>query len=389
MVPPVAVSCSNGLMLALCLILIIIAATVGAVATAQAAGLGRRLGGLDRPEPAMAHKVNATSLPNTGGIGIFTTFSLVAAAAFTAAWALPEGFWQSLGPGAAALADELRNHTPGAVAWWLAMLVMHLLGVIDDRRNLAAWPKLIVQCLVALYLATVLDLRIFHFLDAMLPGGEALSVLLSMLWIVTIVNAMNFLDNMDGLSAGVGAIIAALYLAAALLTGQWLVAGWCAVLVGTLMGFLVFNFHPARIYMGDGGSLVLGLSLATVSIVTTYHEWAEVEAVPVRVHALLMPLVLFAVPLYDFFSVVVLRLLQGRSPFVGDKQHFSHRLVQRGLSVRQAVMLVWLCTIATGLGGVLFGQLRPWQASLIAAQVGCIIAVLAMLEFAGWRRRQL
>ncbi len=389
MVPPVAVSCSNGLMLALCLILVLIAATIGAAATAQALGLGRRLGGLDRPEPGLAHKAGATSVPNTGGIGIFTAFTLVAAAGFIAAWALPEGFWEAFGPGAAALADELRHHTPGALAWWLALLVMHLLGVIDDRRNLPAFPKLIVQCLVALYLATVLDLRIFHFLDAMLPGGEALSVLLSMLWIVTIVNAMNFLDNMDGLSAGVAAIIAALYLAAALLTGQWLVAGWCAVLVGILAGFLVFNVHPARIYMGDGGSLVLGLSLATASIVTTYHEWAQVEAVPVRVHALLMPLVLFAVPLYDFFSVVVLRLLQGRSPFVGDKQHFSHRLVERGLSVRQAVMLVWLCTIATGLGGVLFGQLKPWQAGLIAAQVGCIVAVLAMLEFAGWRRRQL
>ncbi len=374
-------------MLAICLVLILIAAALAVLLTRLAIGAGHRLGRIDRPVATIAHKVDAASVPNTGGMGIFAAFSLIAAAGFLAAWVLPAAALEALGPAAESLAALLRPLTGAAAAWWVALLALHVLGVIDDRRNLSAMPKLAAQCLVALYLAVALDLRIFHFLDALVPGGVALSLLLTVLWIVSITNAMNFLDNMDGLSAGVGAVIATLYLAAALLTEQWLIAAWCGALAGCLLGFLIFNFHPARVYMGDGGSLVLGLSLASISIAMTYYEPGEAGAVPSRTHAVLMPLVVFAVPLYDFFSVVVLRLLQGRSPFVGDKQHFSHRLVERGLSVRQAVGLVWLCTLATGLGGVLFGHLKPWQAGVIAAQVACIVALLAMLEFAGWRRR--
>jgi UDP-GlcNAc:undecaprenyl-phosphate GlcNAc-1-phosphate transferase len=222
------------------------------------------------------------------------------------------------------------------------------------------------------------------------PAGAAASVVLSILWIVAITNAMNFLDNMDGLSAGVGAIIAALYLAAALLAGQWFVAGLAAIVLGALLGFLVFNFPPARLFMGDGGSLPLGFLLAVISARTSdFAPFSlpgprpEALVLPGHWYGVLMPAVVLAVPLYDLVSVTLIRLRRGRSPFHADRNHFSHRLVRRGLTQRSAVLVIYLATAATGLGGVMLGTLQRWQAALVALQVLATLATLALLEASG------
>jgi len=263
----------------------------------------------------------------------------------------------------------------------VALLVLHVMGWIDDRWGLSASGKLAVQLLVAAVLAVFFDMRVLQFLDGYGSVGVAASVVLSVLWMATITNAMNMLDNMDGLSGGVGAIIAALYLAACLIGGQWFVAALAAAVLGGLLGFLVFNFPPARVFMGDAGSLPLGLVLAILSIRTTYFE--SEAASPGGWYAVLMPLVVMAVPLYDLCSVVGIRLWQGRHPFSGDQQHFSHRLVRMGLSRPTAVMVIWLVTLATGIGGVILASVAPWQAAVIAVQVAAVLGILAILEQTG------
>jgi UDP-GlcNAc:undecaprenyl-phosphate GlcNAc-1-phosphate transferase len=256
--------------------------------------------------------------------------------------------------------------------------LLHIMGLVDDRRHLGPFVKLAIQLVIAVVLAVVFNIRVLHLLEPYWGSfGFIASVVITILWMVVITNAINFLDNMDGLAGGVAAIIAALFLGATLINGQWFVAALSALLLGALIGFLVFNFPPAKVFMGDGGSLVVGMLLAIISIRTTYFDSTQG---PSHLHAILMPLILLAVPLYDFTSVTLIRLSQGRSPFVGDQSHFSHRLVRKGLSKRTAVLVIWLCTLATGLSGVMLGSLTPWQAVIAGGQTLIILAVLAILE---------
>src|SRR5256714_8892875 len=145
------------------------------------------------------------------------------------------------------------------------MLGMHIMGLLDDRRALGPYLKLLVQ--IALAAALVIGFKEMRVLTAL---GATLSVIVTIVWIVAITNAFNFLDNMDGLSAGVAAVCTVAFLAAALSIGQWFVAASLALLLGALLGFLCFNFPPASIFMGDSGSLVIGLVLGVLTIRTTY-----------------------------------------------------------------------------------------------------------------------
>ncbi|NBC11540.1 MAG: undecaprenyl/decaprenyl-phosphate alpha-N-acetylglucosaminyl 1-phosphate transferase, partial [Planctomycetes bacterium] len=274
------------------------------------------------------HKRHNGPVPNTGGVGIVWGVVLPMAALLGLAWLLEPAH-----TGRAELVAGMRAMTRGGAVLIAALLALHVVGVIDDRRPLPAGVKLLMQALAALAVVWFADTRVLELLDAALPGGYLLSMVLSVLWIVVITNAFNMLDNMDGLSAGVGAIAAAIFLAAALLAGQWFVAGAAALLLGVLLGFLCFNFPPATLFMGDGGSLVLGFLLSVIAVQTTYAP----QGVAGRAYALLTPLVVLAVPLYDLVSVVWIRLRQRKPPWVGDTQHFSHRLVKLGLSRRRAV----------------------------------------------------
>jgi UDP-GlcNAc:undecaprenyl-phosphate/decaprenyl-phosphate GlcNAc-1-phosphate transferase len=228
-------------------------------------------------------------------------------------------------------------------------------------------------------------------------GGPWASYVLTLLWVLVITNAMNFLDNMDGLSAGLGAIASACFLAIAVFAGQWFVAAALALLLGSLLGFLWFNKPIASIFMGDGGSLVLGFLLAFLSVRITYATAAEsplatwdlnqpVSPQPQSLmhwYAPLTPLVVLAVPLYDFTTVVLLRLSQGKSPLVGDLQHVSHRLVSRGLTKPLAVVTVCGLAGIVGLAGVLLPGASASEAVLIACQVLLLVIVMAIMEFGG------
>ena len=249
-----------------------------------------------------------------------------------------------------------------------------LLGLWDDIKHLRPSTKLIVQFIVALIVAAGANVRVELFI-----ADRIVTSLLSAFWIVMIINAFNFLDNMDGASGGIAAITVAILFVMAASSGQVFVGALSIVFVGTMLGFLIFNFCPASIYMGDAGSFVVGFFVAILTLRTTYYHQAQSG----RWYAVLTPLVIMALPLYDFISVTILRIAQGKSPFVGDTQHFSHRLKKRGLSETQAVLTLYLATLCTGAGAIVLSQVSAAYAILIFVQTVMILAIIAVLETAG------
>lgn len=374
----------------LILLLVPVSLALGLLATWSLMRLAGRWGVVDVPG-SQAHKGHERAVPNVGGVAIFWSMVLPTLAVLAAAWWLPMEAWSGwLGP-AAEHVRGLRATGPTALGVLGCVLALHAVGLIDDRRPLGPWSKLAAQTAVAAVLAGWLGVRVLEMLTTWAgPAGTMASVLVSMLWIVAVTNAMNMLDNMDGLSGGVGAIVSGVILWLALAGGQWFVAAQAALLLGALLGFLAFNYPRARVFMGDGGSLVLGLMLAVLSVRTTYTQLDGLRGEEtIRAvgrtgwHHLLMPMVMLAVPLYDMASVMALRWRQGRSPLRGDRQHFSHRLVERGLGKASAVAVIWMCALATGLGAIAMSGLPAWGAAVIGAQTLAVLWVLGMLESAG------
>ncbi len=253
----------------------------------------------------------------------------------------------------------------------LLILVLFILGLWDDKKHLGPFCKLGVQFAVAIAAAFFADIRVEFFIE-----NKIITSLLSAFWIVLIINAFNFLDNMDGLSAGIAVITSSILFTAAALNGQVFIGSMALIFIGTLLGFLVFNFPPAKIFMGDAGSLVVGFFVALLSLRTTYYNQAQSG----QWYPVLMPLVVMAVPLYDFISVTLLRICQGKSPFVGDTQHFSHRIKKRGLTDTQTVLTLYMATLCTGLSATFLYQVNLAGAVLIFAQTVMILLIIAIFE---------
>jgi UDP-GlcNAc:undecaprenyl-phosphate GlcNAc-1-phosphate transferase len=369
----------------LCLLLIPVAFVVSLVATWVARGVGRRLGALDGAGVSGQVKEAPRRVPNTGGAGIFCGIALPMAVglmvlAGTNAGGVP-GFLEELAPA------NFREFLPGLLgkagdAWIMlaSALVLHVLGLVDDRRPLGPWVKLGVFLIVATGAAIATRTRFFTMLDGA-AGGAWASVGLTVLWFVAVTNALNFLDNMDGLAGGLGLVATLAFFSIALLAEQWFVAASLALLAGALMGFLFFNRPPASVFMGDGGSLVLGFLLAFLSVRITYARIVP-GAGGGAWHGVLAPLVVLAVPMYDLVSVVLLRLSQGKSPMVGDLQHVSHRIARLGLSKPRTVLVLCGFAAATGLAGVVLTRVGTAEAWMLGVQVLLLLVVLAVFEFA-------
>lgn len=395
------------------LLLMVVGFVLGVPLTLAARALGHRLNALDAPGVRGQVKAAPRRVPNTGGIAIFWAF---AAPLLAALGTLALGFDAKLTEWVPALKPHLPGlHAMAGRAWVLLVCaaVLHIVGLIDDRRPLSAAPKMLVMLGVSAAAVWLTDTRLLTALDPFAGGaGMWLSILITVLWIVVITNAFNFLDNMDGLSAGVAAICAAFLLVSALVspTPQWFVAACLALLLGALLGFLVFNFPHgwgstrgtdsrggASIFQGDAGSLVVGFLLALLSVRITYLPVASAMQ-PIGdaltgaagsatrsaslFPAVCTPLVVLAIPLYDLMSVTIIRLRQGKSPFVGDLQHFSHRLVRHGLSKRAAVVVIYGCTLVTAIGGVALPSLNAWQGALVLVQTAAVLCVLGLYEWA-------
>jgi UDP-GlcNAc:undecaprenyl-phosphate/decaprenyl-phosphate GlcNAc-1-phosphate transferase len=332
-----------------------------------------RFGFVDKPGHRKIHKAPT---PLGGGVAIFLGFALPMLAVVAACHVV------TFPPGSveAHYAGGVRLQTPMALALVGAMAAMHLMGLVDDRKALGPYLKLFVQ--LAVTTALVIPFRPLWSLTALderLGAGGAVAVAISVLWITAITNAFNFLDNMDGLSAGVAAVCTAAFLVTAVLISQWFVAACLALLLGALLGFLCFNFNPASIFMGDSGSLVIGLVLGVLTIRTTYlppgKDWGA------GWYAVFAPVIVLAVPLYDLVVVSTIRILRGKSPFVGDTNHFSHRLVARGMSKRTAVLCIYLVTAATAVAAMVLPHVQStFAAVLIFVQTVLILGVVGVLE---------
>lgn len=340
-------------------------------------GLAPRVGFVDRPG---GRKIHDDPKPLGGGVAITLALVVPLLAGTVAVRVAPEWLVERLSDraDAAALVVGAREQTPLSLALIGSILVLHGMGLVDDRRPLGPYLKLIIQLVAAGALVLGFDMRAMTFLDEHV-GGPWLSGLLTVLWIAAITNAFNFLDNMDGLSAGVAAICATAFLVSTCLIGQWFVAGTLACLVGAVLGFLVWNFPPARIFMGDSGSLVIGFVLGVLTIRTTFI--ANGDDFAGSWHGVFAPLLVLALPLYDLVVVSAIRLSRGKSPFVGDRNHFSHRLVNRGMSRRTAVLCLYLVTAATSVSAIVLPQVRSGLiAFLIVGQVLMILGVVMLLE---------
>lgn len=327
---------------------------------------------LDSPGSSGHHK-ELRRVPNIGGIAIFASIILPLAILLV---------WSSAGS-THPLAEAFRSSRDTIVVLVVAIFALHTLGLVDDRRPIPALIKLAAMALVAAVPVALLDIRLLTFLDTQ-PGGILISTLLTILWVLAITNAVNFLDNMDGICAGVSAVIGAVLLVVALSAGDFSSAAVLACASGSSLGFLVWNRPRARIFMGDGGSLVLGFLLAVISVRLTYFD-ASAQSSPWT--AVFVPLAVFALPVYDMLSVIVIRLSQGRSPLVGDQQHITHRIRKRGLSDRRTLFVVLGCTVITGMSGLLMLSLPPTMAPLAGVQVVLVLVILAVYERGALRAR--
>ncbi len=219
----------------------------------------------------------------------------------------------------------------------LGAVAITILGWLDDKHELKALPKFLGQILIAVAVAAACK-RITLFVPS-----EIFSYAITILWLLTVINAFNFMDNMNGLCAGAGALGAFFFALIAAAKGEYLVAITGFLMCGALVGFLPWNFPPARAFLGDAGSHLVGYLLAVMAILPHFYTKQE----PHRL-AVLAPILVLAVPLLDLAQVSLFRTLNQKPFWIGDTNHFSHRLVRAGLSRTRAVLLLWLLAAIAG-----------------------------------------
>ena len=251
----------------------------------------------------------------------------------------------------------------------LSTFIIFLVGLVDDVKGLKPFAKLFFQFLCA-NVVYFFGIKITLFMNY-----PIISYILTVLWIVGITNSFNLLDNMDGLSAGVAAICGFLLYVVALDQRDYYAAYISIVMCGVALGFLKYNFYPSKIFMGDAGSLTIGFLLSVVSIYTSYVKVSVLRHLPV-----IIPLIIFAVPIFDTLSVIYIRLKKGVSIFKADKRHFSHRLCVLGMTQKQAVLTIYLLTFATGLPATLITKVSINEAILILLHTLMIFAIIILFE---------
>jgi UDP-GlcNAc:undecaprenyl-phosphate GlcNAc-1-phosphate transferase len=336
---------------------------------------------IDKPG---GRKIHADPMPTGGGLGIGFGVIVPLMIGQLFLFFIPQfEFLESFFPESAAVHfDGIRFRS--FQLWKLLSLgsVLLVLGTLDDRFNLNWKLRLAVQVVVSV-IAVRWGWRFSLFIDFPL-----LTDILSVIWIVGLINSFNMLDNMNGLSAGIAAICAVFFAMVMFLSPnaashepQFFIAGFLLVLVGSLAGFLMYN-NPFRasIFMGDGGAYFIGFLLATSTLTAVFSNETSVQTVYV-------PLLILAVPLYDTTTVLLLRIYNRKSLFVGDKNHFSHRLVELGFSKTQAVLTVYLTTIICCLGSLLLYKVDFFGASLIFIQTFFVLLLIGIIEFSARRKK--
>ena len=313
-------------------------AILSIVLTPMALRYAIRANVLDQPGEHKSHKV---AVPYLGGLAIVVTFVI-----------------------AVILMSVLRPpHTGrGELLGVLTIAVLlAAVGLIDDLRQVSPLWRLVAEVSAASIVWSLGN-------GTAVTTVETVDLILTVLWFVGITNAFNLLDNMDGLAAGLAAISSMTVFAVAGTNGQFLVAGLAVALAGCTVGFLRLNFHPARIYMGDGGSLFIGFLVAYLGIKLRFEGGRLVSA--------LVPIFACSAAVFDTSLVVISRIRAGRNPFQGGQDHVSHRLVKLGLSVPAAVCTIYLGAIGIGILSFAISRLEPVSAFLLAGLVGATLTIL-------------
>ena len=250
-----------------------------------------------------------------------------------------------------------------------------IVGLADDRYDLGINVRLVAQTIAAVGL-------IIANIHIQLFDNPIIDYPLTVLWVVGITNAINFLDNMDGLAAGLTAIAAGFFTLIAFNENLTLVSSLAAALMGSAVGFLIYNFNPASTFMGDMGALVLGFVLAVLGIKL------EFGTQPLGV-TWMVPLLVLAMPIFDISLVVVTRILEGRPPMQGGKDHTSHRLMSMGLSQRKTIFILYGACLFFGALGFLVSIEPPNHALLLGLAGLALLALLFVLMMAIRRKYQL
>ena len=301
------------------------------IATPASIRLANRFGIIDQPVDSRWHK---KPTPRMGGVAIFLSFIA-----------------------ASAIFGDFRRET---LLLLLGGVGIFSLGLLDDKFGTFPKFKFLFQLIIALALV------LFGIRLMIIPAFVAIP--LTIVWIVMITNAFNLLDNMDGLSAGVAAIASFVFFLLSWKSGQKAVPILALALTGASLGFLRYNFNPAKVFMGDCGSLFLGYILSTLAI-----EGFWQSASPL-LPALTAPVLILAVAVFDTILVTVLRISAGGRPWIGGKDHSSHRLVKLGLSERQAVLLLYTLSIV-GSGSAFFVLNTGLTIGIPLVAFLCLVAV--------------
>jgi UDP-GlcNAc:undecaprenyl-phosphate GlcNAc-1-phosphate transferase len=307
---------------------------------------------LDEPS---ARKVHVVTTPLLGGLAVYFAFALTVLFNFN-------------------VSRELKGVALGATA-------VVIVGTVDDLVDLPAWLKLAGQMMaaaIAMSWGVILNLA-----PNWLPGFLWLNLALTLLWLLTVTNAVQFLDGMDGLAAGLGVIGGIFFSITALQTGQPFLMFLSAALVGACLGFLPYNFRPggARIFLGDGGASFIGFTLAGLAVM---GEWAQNGLV-----GLLTPTLILGVPLFDIGLVGIARVMTGKVHTVREwlaytgRDHIHHRFEALGFTRARSVFLILSISTTLGLSAMLLENATPRQAVVVLLQAICVLAVIAVVESVG------
>ena len=326
----------------------LVAALLSFVLTPPVKTLAGRIGAVDVPKDA--RRMHHVPIPRLGGLAIFLAFLLTTLL-----------FCE--------ITAELRGMLLGAV-------VIVILGIVDDIVALPAKPKFLVQIVAALFPVMsgvrVSVLTNFNFFsDNPYMSLGVLSIPLTIVWIVGMTNAVNFIDGLDGLAVGVSSIGTFSILAIAVLVSERdvAVAMIAAILCGACMGFFPYNLNPAKIFMGDTGATFLGFTLAVLSIQGLFKMYAVIS--------FFVPFLIFGLPIFDTAFAMLRRILAGKSPMEADRGHLHHRLIDMGFSQKQAVAIMYVVSAILGLSAVLLTTTTVARA-LLGISCAVVLAVCAV-----------
>jgi UDP-GlcNAc:undecaprenyl-phosphate GlcNAc-1-phosphate transferase len=334
------------------------------------AALARRFNVMDHPG---ARKVHVAPTPRLGGVAVFLSFNIVVLAGYLISPHIAGFPWlrDVMGPTSLILQEAFR-----AKARLTGLLagggVVFVIGLLDDARG-GHFPVALKAAGQVLAAVTLVGAGVR---TSFLPF-DWMNVLVTVLWLVGMTNAFNLLDNMDGLSAGVAFVASGVFLLTAWSLGELFISLILAAFMGSLLGFLFFNVHPARVFLGDCGSLFIGYLMGSLTLLERYVSHASSTLFPI-----LLPVFVLAVPLIDTFTVTFIRLREGRPIYIGDRRHLSHRLVALGFSQPAAVRILWLMTFCLGLGAAsLTDATVPQAVGILVQSLGFVALALILIFF--------